>query len=192
MRELSLHIMDIVENGVAAGASLIGLSLQEDSSENWLRITITDNGRGMNDEVLKKALDPFFTTRTTRRVGLGLSLIREASKRCDGEFHIQSREGKGTEVTVSFRLDHIDLAPLGDMASSLTSLIMGNSTVDFVYTHSVDGKVFELDTRQIKEELDEVPINHPEVIKYLGSTIRDSLSDMYTQKTEKHSESIDP
>ena len=192
MRELSLHIMDIVENGVAAGASLIGLSLQEDSSENWLRITITDNGRGMNDEVLKKALDPFFTTRTTRRVGLGLSLIREASKRCDGEFHIQSREGKGTEVTVSFRLDHIDLAPLGDMASSLTSLIMGNSTVDFVYTHSVDGKVFELDTRQIKEELDEVPINHPEVIKYLGSTIRDSLSDMYTQKTEKHSASIDP
>ena len=192
MRELSLHIMDVVENGVAAGATLIGLSLQEDSSENWLRITITDNGRGMNDEVLKKALDPFFTTRTTRRVGLGLSLIREASKRCDGEFHIQSREGKGTEVTVSFRLDHIDLAPLGDMASSLTSLIMGNSTVDFVYTHSVDGKVFELDTRQIKEELDEVPINHPEVIKYLGSTIRDSLSDMYTQKTEKHSESIDP
>ena len=192
MRELSLHIMDIVENGVAAGASLIGLSLQEDSSENWLRITITDNGRGMNDEVLKKALDPFFTTRTTRRVGLGLSLIREASKRCDGEFHIQSREGKGTEVTVSFRLDHIDLAPLGDMSSSLTSLIMGNSTVDFVYTHSVDGKVFELDTRQIKEELDGVPISHPEVIKYLGNTIRDSLSDMYTRKTEKRSVTIDP
>ena len=78
------------------------------------------------------------------------------------------------------------------MASSLTSMIMGNSSVDFVFTHSVDGMVFELDTRQIKEELDEVPINHPEVIKYLGSTIRDSLSDMYTQKTEKHSASIDP
>lgn len=178
MRELSLHIMDIIENGVTAGASLIRLTIEEDRAQNWLRITIADNGRGMNGEMLKRALDPFFTTRTTRRVGLGLSLLREASKRCDGDFQIQSKEEEGTEVHVSFRLDHIDLAPMGDMAGSLTSLIMGNSDVDFVYTHDVDGEMFELDTRQIKADLDGVPIDHPEVIQYLKSTIRDSLSAM--------------
>ena len=170
--------MDIIENGVTAGASLIRLRIEEDRVQNRLRITIADNGCGMNGEMLKRALDPFFTTRTTRRVGLGLSLLREASKRCEGEFQIQSKEEEGTEVNVSFRLDHIDLAPMGDMAGSLASLIMGNSDVDFVYTHYVDAEVFELDTRQIKAELDGVPIDHPEVIQYLKSTIRDSLSAM--------------
>lgn len=168
--------MDIIENGVAAGATLIELCVQEDRKNNWLRITISDNGSGMSEEVLQQAVDPFFTTRKTRRVGLGLSLIREASKRCDGEFSITSKKGEGTEVQASFRLDHIDLAPLGDMAGSMTSLIMGNSNVDFVYTHRVDGKVFHLDTRQIKEELDGIPINHPKVFAYLLNTIRDSLA----------------
>lgn len=170
--------MDIIENGITAGATLIALSIVEDKKENWLRITITDNGRGMPDEMLQEVIDPFFTTRTTRRVGLGLSLFREASRRCDGEFNIKSKEGEGTEVSASFRLDHIDLAPLGDMAGSLTTLIMGNSDVDFVYNHELDGKVFHLDTRQVKEELDGLAINHPEVIKYLAGTIRDSLADL--------------
>jgi hypothetical protein len=174
--------MDIIENGVTAGASLIHLKIEEDRAQNWLRLTIADNGRGMNEETLKKALDPFFTTRTTRRVGLGLSLLREASKRCEGEFQIRSKEAEGTEVHASFRRDHIDLAPMGDIGSSLINLIVGNSDVDFVYTHGVDGELFELDTRRIKTELDGVPISHPEVIQYLGSTIRDSLTAMYRQK----------
>jgi hypothetical protein len=111
-------------------------------------------------------------------VGLGLSLFREASKRCEGDFKITSREGEGTEVVASFRLDHIDLAPLGNMAGSLTSLIMGNPHVDFVYTHEVDGKVFRLDTREVKKELEGVEITHPQVIKFLGDLIRESLADM--------------
>ena len=170
--------MDIIENGLTAGATLIELSIAEDRKSNWLRITITDNGCGMSKEMLQHVLDPFFTTRTTRRVGLGLSLIREAGRRCDGEFTITSQEGKGTKVCVSFRLNHIDLAPLGDMAGSLTGLIIGNSDVDFDYTHDVDGKVFHLDTRQIKEELDGVPIDNPKVFTHILGAIRDSLADL--------------
>lgn len=178
MRELSLHIMDIIENGLGAGADLITLSIVEDKKKNWLKITITDNGSGIPEEMQEKVLDPFFTTRTTRRVGLGLSLIREASRRCNGEFNIKSKEGEGTEVSVSFELNHIDLAPIGNMASSLTALIMGNPDVDFVYTHEVDGNIFHLDTRQVREELEGLTLNHPEVIKYLASVIRESLTDL--------------
>jgi hypothetical protein len=170
--------MDIIENGLAAGATRIGLSVVEQREDNWLKITITDNGRGIPEKMLQEVMDPFVTSRTTRRVGLGLSLFREASRRCKGEFSIKSKEGEGTEVQATFRLDHIDLMPLGDMAGSLTTLIMGNSDVDFVYTHEVGGKVFELDTRQIKEELEGVPIDQPEVIRYLATTIRESLADL--------------
>lgn len=175
MRELSLHIMDIIENGLNAEASLIALSITEDRKEKALRITISDNGRGVSGRMLEQITDPFFTTRTTRRVGLGLSLFKEASKRCGGEFAIRSKEGEGTEVYASFQLDHIDLAPLGDMAGSLTSLIMTHPDVDFVYSHKVNGKAFQMDTRQVKKELDEVAINHPEVITYLARKIREFL-----------------
>jgi len=168
--------MDVIENGLNAGADLVTLAIVEDKKEDRLRITITDNGRGIPDYMLDRVVDPFFTTRSTRRVGLGLSLIREASRRCGGEFTIKSREGKGTEVRVSFRLGHIDLAPLGDMGGSLTCLIMGNPGVDFVYTHEVDGRVFHLDTRDVKKELDGFPINNPKVLKYLADIIRDSLA----------------
>lgn len=182
MRELSLHIMDIIENALDAGATLITLLVVRDQKNNWLRISIGDNGRGIPEKMLKKVLDPFYTTRVTRRVGFGLSLLREATKRCDGEFSITSSEGKGTQVDASFRLDHIDLTPMGDLASSITGLIMGNSEVDFVYTYRVDGKEFHLDTRQVREELDGLPITHPKVIKYLASVIRESLTDTGMQK----------
>lgn len=180
MRELSLHIMDIVENGLSAGADLIQVSVSEASKQNRLRIIIKDNGRGIPADLVEKVLNPFYTTRTTRRVGLGLSLFREAAKRCEGEFNLLSKEGEGTEVSADFRLDHIDRAPLGDMAGTLTSLIMGSPDVDFVYTHDVDGKVFRLDTRDVKRELEGLPINRPEVVRYLGALIRESLAGLKT------------
>ena len=180
MRELSLHIMDIVENGLSAGAKLIQISVTEEKKENWLRIMVKDNGRGIPADLMEKVLNPFYTTRTTRRVGLGLSLFREAAKRCEGEFKLTSKEGEGTEVLAAFRLDHIDRAPLGDMAGTLTSLIMGSPDVDFVYTHDVDGKMFRLDTRDVKRELEGLRINHPKVVSYLGAFIRESLADLKT------------
>ena len=178
MHELSLHILDIAENGIAAGADLICISIMEDRKNNWLRMTITDNGRGISDKMLEKVMDPFFTTKKTRRVGLGFSLLSEASKRCGGEFKITSGEGKGTKVSVSFRLDHIDLAPMGDIVGTITGLIMGNPEVDFVYNHKVDDKTFHMDTRDIRDELDEVPIHNPKVLKAISTSIQESIKEL--------------
>jgi hypothetical protein len=170
--------MDVAENGIAAGATLISVAVAEDRKENALRIIIKDNGRGIPADLLERVLNPFYTTRTTRRVGLGLSLFREASRRCEGDFHINSREGEGTEVYASFKRDHIDLAPIGDIAGSLTSLIVGNPGVDFVYRHEVDGESFQLDTRAVKQELEDVPIYDPDVIRYLSRFIRESVAEL--------------
>jgi hypothetical protein len=178
LRELALHIMDLVENGLNAGATLIELSVDENRLANRLVITIRDNGRGIPEKLVNDALSPFFTTRTTRRVGLGLSLFREASRRCEGSFALKSKEGKGTEVSAAFQLDHIDLAPLGDMGSTLSCLIMGNPGVDFLYQHHVDDRTFQLDTRQVRAELEGVAINEPEVVQYIGALINESLSEL--------------
>jgi len=182
MRELSMHIMDIAENGLNAGANLIGISIEEDSQENWLRVTINDDGCGIPQEKIDRVVDPFYTTHSTRCVGLGLPLWLEASRRCDGEFSVESVEGKGTNVYATFRLNHIDLAPWGDMAGSLTGLIVGNPRVDFIYTHTVNSELFSLDTRQIKEELDGLSLDHPEVIAYLTDAIRGSLEELETAR----------
>lgn len=175
---MSLHIMDIAENGISAGARLIDIAVTEDIKGNRLKVGIKDNGRGIPADLLEHVADPFYTTRTTRRVGLGLSLFREASKRCEGDFKITSREGEGTEIEATFRLDHIDLAPLGNMVGTLTSLIVGNPDVDFVYTHEVNGKEFRLDTREVKKELEGAEITHPKVIRFLGDLIRESLAEI--------------
>lgn len=155
---------------------MIRISVREDSRENRLSITISDNGRGIPQEMIPKIVDPFYTTRTTRRVGLGLSLFKEASRRCEGDLQIRSKEGVGTDITATFRLDHIDLPPLGDMAGTMVSLIIGSEGVDFLYEHVIDGRRFELDTKKIKAELEGVPLYNPEVIRYLTETIREFLS----------------
>jgi hypothetical protein len=177
--------MDVVENGIAAGATLIDITVAEHREENRVEIRIKDNGRGIPAHLLEQVLNPFYTTRTTRRVGLGLSLFREASRRCEGDFHIQSKEGEGTEVYASFRRDHIDLAPFGDIAGSLTSLIIGNPGVDFAYRHDVDREFFQLDTRDVRQELEDVPIHHPDVIRYLMRFIRDSLTELRRNGQER-------
>ena len=178
MKELSLHILDVIENGVSAGADLITLSIDENKEKNLLEITVIDNGKGIPADMCRKVMDPFFTTKTTRRVGLGLSLFREASHRCEGEFNLESQEGKGTEVFASFQLDHIDLAPMGDLAGTLISLIVGNQEVDFLYSHKVDKKELILDTRVIKSELDGIPVSNPEVFTYLSDFLKKSLKEL--------------
>lgn len=142
-----------------------------------MEITISDNGRGIPQEKLSEAMDPFYTTRTTRRVGLGLGLFREAARRCGGDFEVRSEVGRGTEVTATFELSHIDLPPLGDMAGTMAALIAGNRKVDFVYAHQVDGRRFELDTRVVREQLEDVPVDHPEVIRSITRSIREFLAE---------------
>ena len=175
MRELSLHILDIAENGVTAGADCIQILVEEARTDDTLKIVIEDNGSGLPPEKRDKLTDPFVTTRTTRRVGLGLPLLAAAAQRCDGDFKVTSEAHKGTRVVATFRYNHIDRAPLGDIASTITTLIMGNSDIDFVYTHTIDEREFNLDTREIKTQMEDLSLSDPLVIHQLTKTIRTSL-----------------
>ena len=175
MKELSLHIMDLAENGIAAKAELITVIVDEAVSRNVISITIEDNGSGVTPEMLARMIDPFVTTRTTRRIGMGLSLLKAASERCDGCFDVVSEPGRGTTVTATFRYDHIDRAPLGNMATSIMSLLAGYPEIDIDYTHMYDDNRFEFDTRDIREELGEVPLNEPAVLQHLKNAIKEEL-----------------
>ncbi len=184
MRELSLHILDIAENGITAGADCIHIFVEEARSEDRLKIMIQDNGRGLPAEKLDKLTDPFVTTRTTRRVGLGLPLLAAAAQRCEGELAVETEPGKGTEVVATFQYNHIDRAPLGDTASTIATLIMGNPDVDFVYTHIIDGNDFSLDTREIKREMEDLSLSDPMVIHHLTQSIRRSLRQLEASEGE--------
>ena len=168
MEDLSLHILDIVENATAADASLIFIGVVEDLGKDLLRITVKDNGRGMGPDMLEKVRDPFITTRTTRKVGLGLSLLEQSALECGGELVIHSKPGEGTEVTATFQRSHIDRKPMGDMGATLVALIAGNPHVDFLYTSDLEGEEVELDTRVIRVELDGLmSMNDPAVLKMI-------------------------
>jgi hypothetical protein len=178
LRELSLHILDVVENGITAGADIIRIQVEESRAANLLSIKINDNGRGIPAEKLKKLQDPFVTSRTTRRVGLGLSLLAAAAERCKGKLAVAAGIAGGTEVRATFQYSHIDRAPMGDMAATMATLLMGNPQIDFVYTHVVDGEEFFLDTREIKKELGDHSLEDPMVIHRLGESIRTSLNQL--------------
>ncbi len=175
MLELSLHILDIVENSTRAGAGLVGISVEEDRAADRFRIEISDDGPGMDEETRAKAVDPFYTTRTVRRVGLGLPLFRQAAQAANGSFSIRSGARGGTTVSAEFQWSHIDRQPLGDMASTLGTLIAGNPGVDFVYTHLRDGAAYTIDTRDIRKEIGDVPLDHPDVLRIIGDDIREGL-----------------
>ena len=191
MRELSLHILDVVQNSLEAGATRIQLLINEDLRADRLTIEVIDNGRGMNQELLRRVLDPFVTTRTTRRVGLGLPLLAAAAERCNGKLEIQSELGKGTTVMVTFQHSHIDRAPLGDMVSTLISILLSNPLVDFEYEHRVgaappneasprfEAREFRFSTREIRAELGDVPLSHTSVIQWLREFLTENLAALY-------------
>jgi anti-sigma regulatory factor (Ser/Thr protein kinase) len=178
MRELSLHILDVVENGITAGGDCIWIEIDENRKEDQITILIRDNGRGMPIEKVENIDDPFITSRTTRRVGLGLSLLAAAARRCEGTLRVESEPGKGTEVEATFRYNHIDRAPLGDMAATLGTLIIGNPGIDFIYAHRIDNKDFYLDTREIQKEMQDDSLSDPIFIHHLTESIRSSLMEL--------------
>ncbi len=176
MDDLSLHVLDIIENSVAAGATAIHLSITEDTEKNLIVIEIVDNGQGMDEETVKAALDPFYTTKTVRKVGLGLSMLAQAASEAGGGFDIRSAPGKGTKVEAKFVYDHIDRKPLGDMAETIAAFIAGSGEdVDLIYAHRKDGREFIFNTTDVKEVLEDVSIRHPEVISFIKEEIRAGL-----------------
>lgn len=173
MKDISLHILDIAENSLAAGASLVEISVAE--ADGQLTVTISDNGRGIPPDMLGTVTDPFTTTRTTRCVGLGLPFWKMAAEQAGGAFSIESVPGQGTAVTASFLSGHIDTPPLGEMPDTLVTLVQGNPGVDFLYTHRTDAAAFALDTRELRETLEDVPLNSPDVLMWIGEFIRENL-----------------
>lgn len=177
MKELSLNILDIVENSVKAGAKLTVISVTEQS--DTLTIEITDNGSGMTDEVLESVTNPFYTTRTTRKVGMGIPLLKLEAELTGGNLKIVSRhisehpEDHGTTVTAVFNKNHIDFTPLGDVTSTLTTLIQGHPDLDFMFIHKTGEREVKFDTRDLRKELEGIPLNNYEVLKWIEEYIKE-------------------
>jgi len=178
MKDLSLHILDIVENSISAKATFIEISIEENHQANTYWVTIKDNGKGMSREMLEKVTDPYVTSRTTRKVGLGLPLLMMNAERTGGHLSIISEEGKGTEIKALFINDNIDRLPLGDIAGTIVILASANPMIEFVYSHSVDGEQYVFDTREIKEALEDVAINDNHIFKYLKEMVNENLKEI--------------
>ena len=173
-------MLDIAQNSISAKASLIEIEVSESTVNNELLIGIYDNGKGMTPEQVQSVTDPFFTTRTTRKVGLGIPFFKMAAEMTGGTFDIESEVGVGTKVKATFKTDHLDFTPLGDMCSSIVLLITMNTHMDFVYRYRVDENEFTLDTRQLKEILGDVPLNEPSIANW----IKDYINQNTKQLTE--------
>ena len=179
MIELSLHVLDIAENSSRAQATLIEITIVEDLVRDIFSMEIRDNGTGMNAETLEKALDPFFTTKKVRRIGLGLPMLSQAAETTGGRFSIRSAVGKGTDVYAEFKHSHIDRQPLGDISGSIVALIIGNPDVDIVYTHCKNGRTYIMDTREIREGLGiDIPLNHMEVLNLIRDNIKEGIKEL--------------
>lgn len=174
MKELSLHILDLVQNSLTAGATLVEVRVDEQLTANRLTISIIDNGCGMSRAQCEAVLDPFVTSRTTRKVGLGLPLFKAAAEQAGGGLTLTSTLGEGTSVQVQFQHDHLDRAPLGDMAETLVSVMAMNESCHLRYLHCRDAAAFSFDSQEIEEILGEVPLSHPEVVAWLLQYIREN------------------
>ena len=178
MRELSLHLLDIAENSIAAGARNISIEIDENSKSDLLKLTIIDDGRGMDEETVNKVIDPFVTSRTTRKVGLGIPLLKEATEACNGSLKITSEIGKGTEIDVAFQRSHIDRMPLGDVQTTFLNLLVTNPQIHWVFIYDVNDKRFKLDDREIKEVIGDTPLTEPEILSFLREMIRNGINDI--------------
>ncbi|MEM1484522.1 ATP-binding protein [Oscillospiraceae bacterium PP1C4] len=181
MQELSLNVLDVAQNSVRAGATLIEITVDEQPQKDLLIITIADNGCGMSPQQISKVTDPFFTTRTTRKVGLGVPFFKMAAEMTGGHLVIDSKVGAGTTVKAFFGLSHIDRMPLGDISATICSLIQCNPDIDFTYTYRRSEQAFTADTRVFRGILEGVPLSNPEVIEFIGGFIREHSSQLLKQ-----------
>jgi K+-sensing histidine kinase KdpD len=178
MLELALHVLDIAENSSRADADLIEITIVEDLEKDVFSLEIRDNGHGMDEQTMEKALDPFYTTKKVRRIGLGLPMLKQAAYTAEGGFSLKSEVGKGTVVYAGFKHSHIDRQPLGDIAGVITMLILGNPDIDIVYTHRKNGNDYVLDTRELREGLGDVPLNNMEVLNLIRDNIREGIEEL--------------
>jgi hypothetical protein len=175
MNDLSMHILDIIQNSLSAGASVIELHVWEDVANNLLTITIKDNGKGMTPEQVSQVTDPFFTSRTTRRVGLGLPLYRQTAEQSGGALTIESETGAGTTITATFVYDHIDRPPMGDLANALVLMMSANPDCTFRFVYRFNERTYSVDTQEINEALEGLAINDVRVMKMVEQMIGENM-----------------
>lgn len=182
MNELSLHILDIVQNSLKANAKLVEIIINEDTVQDLYTITIIDDGHGMDELTLSEVADPFFTTRTTRKVGMGVSLFKMACEMAEGSFKIESEVNKGTTIIATFKNSHIDRAPLGDIEETISILILNEKQIDIYYKHTVNQNDYVFDTREIKKVLDGIPFTNYDVMLWIKNNIKDGIDNIIKEE----------
>jgi len=184
VRELALHLLDIAENSVAAKAKNIRITVQEDTRSDRLKMVVTDDGCGMTPEMVKQVVDPFVTSRTTRKVGLGIPLLKEAAEACNGGLEIQSEVGKGTTLTVDFQRSHIDRMPLGDLAATFLNLLISSPSVNWVFDVKFNDREFVFDDAPIKEALNGCPFTEPAILTFLRQMLESGIESIQPEPSE--------
>ena len=179
MRELADNIMDIAQNSISAGASLTEVQVKISHADDCITFTFRDDGCGMSEEMVKAVTEPFTTTRKTRKVGLGLPLLKQTAEMTGGTLDIQSTVGVGTVVTAAFGLGHIDRPPMGDVAGAWFSLVVMNPEKDFLFTYDYDGQVFTFDTREVREAVAPIPLNQMEISAWIKDCISTEINELH-------------
>ena len=182
MREISLHILDIAQNSVVANATLVEITVDENEEADTLTVSVKDNGKGMDEDMVKRVVDPFTTGRTTRKVGLGIPLIKLAAENTGGTLSLESKPGVGTTLTAVFGFSSIDRQPLGDMAETMLGMVTSYENVDFLYLHKVNEKEFSFDTREIKKILGDVSLKEPEVYMWLSGYLKEGEAELTSKE----------
>lgn len=182
MKEISLHILDIAENSVNADAKRIEIVVSEHIKNDKLTLLIKDDGRGMDSATVQRISDPFVTSRTTRKVGLGIPFLKAAAEACQGGLEIRSQPGRGTEIEVTFQHSHIDRMPLGDLQATFLQLLIGYPHVHWVFRYRMDEREFCLDDAEIKQTLEDVPLSDPAVISFLRQLISNGFEQVRGKK----------
>lgn len=175
MRDISLHVMDIVQNSIAAGATEITVSIKAEKDKNLLKVSIIDNGKGMDETMAAKVTDPFVTSRITRKVGLGIPLLKFSAESAGGSLNLSSQKGKGTSVEACYKINHVDRIPLGNIPETITGLIVSNPEIAYRLELEGNGQEFEFDTVSIKEKLGDVPISDYSVITWINNFIKEGI-----------------
>lgn len=178
MKELSLHLLDIAENSINANASHITIIVEENTFNDRLILKVIDDGKGMTDDMAQQIVDPFVTERTTRKVGLGIPLLKAAAEFCNGYLTIRSQLGVGTELVVEFQRSHIDRMPLGDLSETIMHLVVGNPEIHWTFIYKVNNDMYEFDDQLLKQELEGLPLSEPAVLSYLRNEISSGIKNV--------------
>ena len=178
MKELSYHILDIANNSVRAKAKHIEIHILEDRVHDSISFEIIDDGCGMSEEMVAAIKNPFITSRTFRKVGLGIPLLNDTCKNCNGNLSILSKIGRGTKVLAQMQLSHIDRPPMGNLVSTIVTLMTSEDGIEYDYTHKVNEKEFHVATSELKSILGDVPLSMPEVVLWLKEYIQENLQEL--------------